>query len=383
MGPIGLIGLMGLMGLGLMGCSGDSPEPAPEPAKAETAIAFASGLEEEQAVTRAAMPLSEQAVTRTTPLSEKTQRFTVWGYKNMSYDEDTQAYDSDGSTLQTVFPGYNVGWTSGSSATSTTNSSGWDYVNQLSSTGVEQTIKYWDWSATAYRFFAYAGSGVTEAQDPLGSPTSYKFSFTANAEDEATCPYYSRLWFSNNNYPECPAYGQAVRLEFLKPFVKVRFMFRFADPSQSIVLEEKSFKPTDNSKIHRAGTVTITYPLTGNTTRETVTPSNIVEDKDIVKFAEDYEGDAKTYTETDNGWYTVLPAPNQGSYTLSVTVNGGDPKSAVVPAEFMNWLPGYEYTYIFKITEAGGVEIDLVQAAFTEWGATNDQNTNEHPVYNW
>ena len=45
----------------------------------------------------------------------------------------------------------------------------------------------------------------------------------------------------------------------------------------------------------------------------------------------------------------------------------------------MQWKPGYSYTYIFKITAEGGVEIELVQSAFTPW---TDVEMN-HDVYNW
>jgi hypothetical protein len=63
---------------------------------------------------------------------------------------------------------------------------------------------------------------------------------------------------------------------------------------------------------------------------------------------------------------------------MTVTVNNTT-KTAVVPAEYMSWKPGYSYTYIFKITEDGGVEIDLVQAAVTAW----TELVNDHTVYNW
>ena len=63
---------------------------------------------------------------------------------------------------------------------------------------------------------------------------------------------------------------------------------------------------------------------------------------------------------------------------MSVSVNG-TAKTAVVPAEYMSWKPGYSYTYIFKITEEGGVEIDLVQVAVTTW---TDMSI-VHSVYNW
>ena len=407
MGPIGLIGLMGLMGLGLMGCSGDSPEQAPEPAKAETAIAFASGLEEEQAVTRAAMPLSEQAVTRTTPLSEKTQRFTVWGYKNMSCDEknNTDPSDDDYAELQTVFPGYNVGWTSGSSATSTTNSSGWDYVNQLSSTGVEQTIKYWDWSAKAYRFFAVTGDkGATAAAGTYvdngvnGSTGAYEITLYANGSSEegiAATPYYSHLWFSTGD-PSIYAdrqFGKPVQLEFLKPFAKVRFKFIFEDPNlaKETTLTDKSFRPTDGRIIKTNGQVTVGYPLTGTAVTETLTISS--DAGGITEFTQDYYEEADLVNEgghvvspyfdapeTPLGKeYAVLPATVQGTYTLTVSVNG-EPKTTVVPAEFMNWKVGYLYTYIFKVHVDGGVSIDVVQSAFTPWMTGN---TTDHTVYNW
>jgi hypothetical protein len=45
----------------------------------------------------------------------------------------------------------------------------------------------------------------------------------------------------------------------------------------------------------------------------------------------------------------------------------------------MTWLPGYSYTYIFKITDLGGVEIDLVQAAVINWS----EMEGTHTVYNW
>ena len=45
----------------------------------------------------------------------------------------------------------------------------------------------------------------------------------------------------------------------------------------------------------------------------------------------------------------------------------------------MNWLPGYQYTYIFKVHVDGSVDIDSVQSAFKEW----TDHTADHTVYNW
>ena len=81
---------------------------------------------------------------------------------------------------------------------------------------------------------------------------------------------------------------------------------------------------------------------------------------------------------TSDGWYIVLPNNIQGSYTLTVTVNGEN-KTAVMPEQYMQWLPGYSYTYVFKITDEGGVEIGWVEYAMTPW---TDIEVSKS-VYNW
>ena len=64
---------------------------------------------------------------------------------------------------------------------------------------------------------------------------------------------------------------------------------------------------------------------------------------------------------------------------MTVSVNG-DPKTAVVPAQFMTWMPGYEYTYVFKIHIDGSVTIDNVQTAFTQW---IEHSKDDYTIYNW
>jgi len=63
-----------------------------------------------------------------------------------------------------------------------------------------------------------------------------------------------------------------------------------------------------------------------------------------------------------------------------VVVVGGEPKTCVVPAEYMTWSPGYQYTYIFKITETGDVELGQVMSAYTNW---NEGKEKEYTLYNW
>lgn len=391
MGPMGLIGLIGLMGLmGLMGCSGDSaelPEPTPEPTPVvETAITFSGQQGAEQAVTRA------NGTTRAgTPLSDAgVTSFKVWGYKNNTYNELSDSYGDP----QEVFPGYTVKWLSNSAATTTTNSSGWEYVLD---DPADQTIKYWDWGSVAYRFFAVTGTQVSGdlalgqyktnmANMPNGP---YEITLAADASSIAgmgDTPYYSLLWFSTGNYSDYPTqlFGQPVQLTFMKPFARVRIIFKYTYPREGITLTNISFKPTDNTKIARKGTVTVSYPLTGTATKETFSSTrnaSPAEGEELTEFDQDYdpEDDGKVYAApVKDGWYTVFPNMDQGKYTLSVKVNGGD-RTAVVPAKYMQWLPGYSYTYIFKVTEEGGVEIGWVEYAMTPW----TEMEVSPMVYNW
>jgi len=202
-------------------------------------------------------------------------------------------------------------------------------------------------------------------------------------------PYYSRLWFSTGRLPdyEDRQFGKPVTLEFVKPLTKVRFMFTYEDPNDAeyTVLSNKSFGPTPPAdpdeprlRIYQKGKMTVTYPLTGIETEE---EEKVIETDDgIPALVQDYYEEPNDLNARK--WYTVLPASasEQGSYTLNVKVNGID-KSAVVPAEFMDWLPGYQYTYIFKVHVDGGVTIDAVQSAFTPW--IPEEIKEEYPVYNW
>ena len=403
-GPIGLMGLRGLMGLiglmGLMGCSSSSDDSAevtpPAPVVTEVAISFSGSESQEEAVSNGGSNRA-YGTTRAAgkPLSDNATSFAVWGYKDMSITGDVYG------DLQLVFPGYQVDWHTGSAATTTTNSSGWEYILLEHP---DQTIKYWDFSAKAYRFFGVTG-GLTGTNGTYGAPGTYwtsgtygtyEITLSADASSKETMnatPYFSRLWFSNGSTePSSPYYdkkfGKPVTLEFLKPYTRVRFIFKYAYPREGIKLSAKSFKPTTvGDKIARKGTVTIHYPKEGTETKEWYTMAVNSDPAPEVNMAldaltEDYdpEDDGKEYTApmTEDGWYMLLPNNTQGSYTLSVTVNG-DAKTAVVPEQYMQWLPGYSYTYIFKITNEGGVEIGWVEYAMTPWSEMKVDRT----VYNW
>jgi hypothetical protein len=212
-----------------------------------------------------------------------------------------------------------------------------------------------------------------------------KYDKDASDREFAKAPYFSRLWYSTGNptyYPD-KQFGKPVTLEFVKPYARVRFIYNYVYPREGITLSDQSFKPTDGSKIARKGIVTVHYPTDNTKDKEwyTVGAQTGEGSGELTAFTEDFdpENDTKIYSTCDKGWYTVIPNTSQKSYTLTVSINGGEPKHAVVPEEYMKWLPGYSYTYIFKIIDAGGIEIGWVDYAVTPW--VNMEVSKS--VYNW
>lgn len=362
-GPMSLIGLIGL--IGLTGCSKDSAE-VDVPQTQERAITFSGALQDDEEVTRAA-----------TPLSDLTHTFSVWAYKNDAYDANTDSYDS----YQTVMPGYVVNWAANSANTTTSNTNNWEYVGLTNYP--QQTIKYWDFDALAYRFFGVAagtGSGATVptgAYMPTGTTattgaTGYQFTATVDASTQAgvdAAPYFSQLWFSTGNPTDYPdkLFGRPVQLTFLKPLARVRFLFTFMEGltfgRESV--SNISFRPLDNTQtIATAGTVTVHYPLKGTHITESWSAT---------------ASSGSTAFTLDNTWYAVIPSITQGAYKMSITVFGDD-KTATVPAEYMQWKPGNEYTYSFKITDGGNVILDVIQVGINQWV---QKGSTDRYVYNW
>ena len=380
MGHIRLMGLIGLMGF-LGSCSGnDVPEPTQEQ---QMSISFSGSMLQGTAISRADKGLEEV-------LDNKT--FKVWGYKNTAVTGD------DYTDYQVVMPGYKVDYETNINSVSNTHY--WEYVGKgtaesWAAAGItEQSIKYWDFSAYAYRFFGYAlGNGTTTS--PASAVTedatdASKVTFTTSVDcsTETTrdaAPYFTELWFSTDKAND---YGKVVTLKFTRPYARVRFLFKFADNLNfgREQLSDIKFYPTgllDTPSIPTAGNVTVSYPLTGTDTKETWSSVNT---DHIPAFLidwyqrPDYPIPAGYPTDNFEHWYYVMPIASQGTYTAQAVVVTGDPQTAIVPAEFMKWDAGYEYTYIFKITEAGGLIIDVVEVYVNEW---TPKNSDRHEVYNW
>ena len=88
-------------------------------------------------------------------------KFYVYGIKN-----ETTVGPGILTSDNLVFQNYKVTYTDGSANSSTSNSTGWEYVGNTLTTGeaanmdnsgaATQTIKYWDYNASSYTFYAFA-----------------------------------------------------------------------------------------------------------------------------------------------------------------------------------------------------------------------------------
>ena len=354
----------------LLSCSSEQDKPeTPEP-KPNVGIAFggANGTWQDAPISRSGE----------TGLETLFNSFRVWGYKN---------YAATPNSPQVIMDGYQVNFTQSSAGTTESNTADWEYVG-LTHHSTTQTIKYWDYSASSYRFYAYtpADAPITPASSAdnssasSGTPTSttenvFQIPFAYSEDATATSvPYISDLWFSDNTDATSP-YGKCVTLRFSPLIAKVRFKFTYPANTKRITITDIQFgdsryiKNPSSANTPLKGTITATYPLTGIEPPTSYTPSfawKTSEEtgaKGFLRLTIPYEeaGDAIHILQDKNQynkWYYVPPFNiaqyEQGAYTISAIIDGNK-TLATVPAEYMQWKAGYQYTYIFKITEAGTV----------------------------
>ena len=321
------------------------------------------------------------------PLSDDYKSFKLWGYKTMGID------DANYTDHQNVMDQYIVQWTQNTAGSTTTNTSDWEYVGipneYAAGTDSEgnpkpQTIKYWDFLATSYRYFGFAPhdeSKVEYGESGNKQPNKdgsgywwYNISFEADATHPELAPLISKLWFANSPKD----YGKTVTLEFLKPVTKVRIRLidaegKTIDAPQDQGFTDLKFAPANgDASIVQKGKLRVSYALTGPATVANYLPQ--------VEIVGSPVGTV-TINKIDNTysqWYYVLPHVEQGDYKLTGHISSAQ-KEATVPKEYMSWFPNMEYTYIFKMTDHDFQFIDIVQIGVTEWQAEN----STHDIYNW
>lgn len=347
-----------VMALCLLSCSSSEQDNPviPEPQYGSISFGGNSGSWQDAPISRAGETGLETIATS----------FRVWGYKN------TGGNHTDGFTNpQSVMNGYIVNW----KQPETGEKGSWEY------TGIEneelkttQTIKFWDYSATSYRYFAFspANAKVTttllsedgSTANNLNTATQTSFSIPFEYKEDATSsttPYISDLWLSDNQNFENRKYGACVKLTFAPIITKVRFKFNYLKNTK-ISITDIVFKNINDAPSPIKGNIVVSYPITGTGTKTSYkweTPETET-GTELIKFTIPYEEekDLNHQATERKKWYYVPPLGDsdtpQGAYIISATIDGKK-STATIPAEYMQWKAGYQYTYIFKITEAGTV----------------------------
>lgn len=309
--------------------------------------------------------------------------FRVWGYKNTGGNK-TEGFTNP----QNVMNGYIVNW----KQPKTGETGSWEYMGieneELKTT---QTIKYWDYSATSYRYFAFSPTNTKvtttllsedgSTANNLNTATQTSFSIPFEYKEDATSsstPYVSDLWLSDNqNFGDEKKYGAYVKLTFAPIVAKVRIKFNYPE-NIKVAINGISFQP-QAGEVPTAGNIRINYPITGTETAPTY--SWATTQTGIINLSIPYEEDTDLNHQTTERkkWYYVPPSGNttntgQGAYIITATIDGKK-STATIPAEYMQWKAGYQYTYIFKITEAGTV-ISFTNLQVEKWTESDPiQNT--------
>ena len=330
--------------------------------------------------------------------SDLNKNFVVFGYKTVS------------SSPQTVFDNYQTNYVdaSGSSAHSTeSNSAGWEYVGyknlpvgvstnvgvtafsaltgsgQANESAIDQSIKYWDFSASQYDFFAYslgAGSESTWAKASAMSNSTYSL--------EGTAAQLGTCYLSNKKSITPSTSETEVDLEFRSFLSKVQLGFYEIIPGYSV--KEVKFYPSAageasttpslyaaSAVLPNGGKYTITFDSEGKPqlalAASDPTPTTIAKidfSTTLTNYAGiDYKEASANYlgrasnAATLTNTIDVLPNPantNALNLKMDFTLVSRDGTgetinmtgaTAVIPAAYAQWKPNYKYTYLFKISD--------------------------------
>ena len=348
----------------------------------------------------------------------------VYGYKTPGEGTTT--------TLQNVMPGYTLRYLDGTANSSTSNTTGWEYVGLTTpdasgSTvpvtdylGKEQEIKYWDGNSDDYRFFGvipndnypllYGGNAIddkttiddtksfsmefknltymTRKLDTTGKNYVYYKQNTTTEVPEKDIPMYGTMWQGDPK----DNYDKPVVLAFSKPYALIRLVFirpdgssvtQLGDPAKSAGEDgyySAKFNPKNETYISTDGSVNVKWSMKGTEESTTVTSS------DAKMPAMQFEPIELTESEKRyQAWpeYVMVPTTTTSSsvdYLCTVFVkastdsNGStttqvEQRKAYVPKEFTHWKAGYEYTYVFKITYNNSLEFSHVVEVYTKWQA--------------
>lgn len=323
-----------------------------------------------------------------TPQQMLDGQFLVYGVKKIS---ETQ--------LVSVFPNYSVLYNEN---LTTSNTNKWEYVKD------DQTIKYWDYSASEYRFVAGSPIAAFTFKVPSDGTTKKIESATITglgghiiANTSETANTFNPVYVAEPKVVAKADYKNTVQFNFVRQQSMVRVGFYETIPGYSVTnikfYEADGTSATSNNVILTSATEgyfiggtnvsgTVTYDWT------TATPSytfaytdnkDNTDNTDLQKSKNWYAGKledklAEKSSETNvatlygtdkdmstTGYFTVLPTPSETEaspilikcdYTLNSDDLSGETikvtgATAAIPAAYSKWEPNTRYTYLFKISD--------------------------------
>lgn len=331
-----------------------------------------------------------------TPAEMLAGQFKVYGVKKKQDNIDH------------VFPNYYVWDVAAKNTTSNTN--GWEYVGKQGDADLgtgnitlikDQTIKYWDYSASEYHFVA--GSPIDKFNlnpDPGQDITSANITGLAghieanDAEGTGTALETYPVYVAAPVKVENTGYQKPVEFNFYRQQAMVRvgiyetipgynihninFYYYDTDGTTPIASTENNIILTSATESYFVGGKEVNGTVTYNWDSATPSYTLTYTDASLTKSKNWYAGklDVLATTSTDAvaklygtdkdmstaGYFTVLPTQAPASpilikcdYTLfdgntgeTIKVTGA---TAAIPAAFSKWEANTRYTYLFKISD--------------------------------
>ena len=380
----------------------------------DTFVGDNSPTNEENYGTEIVFNSSAKAVTRTdfrgAAAAEKLHNnFVVEGIKTI------------GSSVVEVFDNYNVNWTENTADKTPSNTANWEYAGQDILTGKTeariQAIKYWDYAAKQYDFWAYSLGGGSATVSSLAHDATLgtsAYTFTGSASDLSKVFISDLVTAYNPTVDGLPAFQQQVNLTFRSLVAKIRVGLYETIPGYSVknvlFYPSASGTPAENVVLYASsdalpstGTCNVYFP-----TRGSANQNNSDYNKAHISFADGvtktanqsygtltYHSTKDAFEKTDGsiwlkrssaqptwavqasataGDYSIV-LPNEGGtvltlkvdYTLEsidgsgeeITVHGA---TAIIPSQYTQWKSNFAYTYIFKISDNTNGKTDVATA---------------------
>ena len=360
-----------------------------------------------------------RATSNSTYKTENLQKngFWVYGTKHSATEDKTANND------QAVYTNYLLAYTEGTANKTQSNTAGWEYVgidNSLYREHVTpkvdeaQTIKYWDYSADAYTFYAATanpddvkdGKVIIKKTLEDAEGTVYTKGYEVTLKNNAD---WDQLYFADRKvinkskdaeHAKHDVYGGEVNFTFRNALTKVRVAMYETVPGYSVTIDK--FYYTKDGETTQTTEATDRFTADANNTPLVTSETGVtykvvyynnteaggqLENQPKMLPNETGDGAPKTVFEigdkttlkagttlatvittptydTNGGKYTLFMPQADNDKTLNLKVDyiltsldGSKEQihvkgaTATIPAKYLCWRPNYAYTYIFKISD--------------------------------